>query len=68
MNMGDLRTREDLHKLVYTLQGGRWVQGAAAGTKALVACGVQAKEVSPLWVPSGSPQLLNKRDAQLENF
>ena len=52
MNMGDLRTRKDLHKLVYTLQGGRWVQGAAAGTKALVPQGVQAKEGSLLWVAS----------------
>ena len=46
-NMGDLRTRGDLPKFVFTPQGGRWAQGATGGikgTKAPVPPRVQAKE------------------------
>ena len=49
---GDSRTGRDLPKFVCTPRGGRLVQGAAAGTKALVPQGVQAKEGSLLWVAS----------------
>ena len=49
-NTGDSRTRRDLPKFVCTPRGGGWAQGAAAGTKAPVPRGVQAKEGSPLWV------------------
>ena len=49
-NMWDLRTRRDFPKFVWIPLGGRWVQGAAAGTKAPVPRGVHAKEGSPLWV------------------
>ena len=49
-NMGDSRSRRDLPKFVCTPQGGVWLQGATAGTKAPVPCGVQPKEGSPLWV------------------
>ena len=47
---GDSRTGRDLPKFVCTPQGGRLVQGAAAGTKARIPHGVQSKEGSPLWV------------------
>ena len=50
-NMGDLRTRGDLPKFVFTPQGGRWAQGATAGikgTKAPVPPRVQVKEESQL--------------------
>ena len=49
-HQGSPRTRRDLPKFVCTPRGGRWAQGAAAGTKAPVPCGVQSKEGSPLWV------------------
>ena len=48
--MGDLRTVRDLTKFIWTLQGDRGVQGATAGTQALVPHKIQAKEGSPLWV------------------
>ena len=45
-NTGDWRTRRDLPRFVCTRWGGGWARGAAAGTKALVLCGVQwRKEV-----------------------
>ena len=37
------------------------MQGAAAGTKALVLRGVQVKEGSPLWVSSWSPKPSTKK-------
>ena len=52
---GSPRTRRDLPKFVCTPRGDRWAQGATAGTKAPVPCGVQLKEGSPLWVPLWSP-------------
>ena len=51
-NTGDSRTRIDLPKFVCTPGGGRWVQGATAGTKAPVPRGVLWREGSPLWVAS----------------
>ena len=51
-NMGDVRTRRDLTKFICTPRGGGWAQGATAGTRAPVPCGVQLKEGSPLWVTS----------------
>ena len=53
--LGDLRPRRDLPKFVLTPQAGGRVQGAPAGTKALVPLRVQVKEESPLWVPSWLP-------------
>ena len=44
------------------------MQGAAAGTKALVPRGVQSKKGSPLWIPLWSPHNCRlKKDAQLES-
>ena len=60
-NMGDLRTRRVLPKFVCTPWGIRWVQEAAAGTKALIPHGVQVKEESPLWVPSSVAITVDKK-------
>ena len=66
--MGDSRTRRDLPKFVCTPRGGRWAQGAAAGTKAPVPRGVQAKEGSPLWVALSVALTVDlKKDTQLES-
>ena len=66
--MWDLRTRRDFPKFVRIPWGGGWAQGAAAGTKAPVPRGVQAKEGSPLWVALSVALTVDlKKDAQRES-
>ena len=43
-NRGDSRNRRELLKFVCTPWGGRWTQGATAGTKAPVPQGIQSKK------------------------
>lgn len=48
-NIGNSITRRDSPKFVWTTWGGRQVQEASAGTKALVSHRVQVKDRSLLW-------------------